>query len=149
MLDLYANLQSGTQRQHQTEFCMFIEAVLSLPLLFRVLIRQDGNSTRWFERIQSTVLACWRRRRRLEPPFLLVCFLITVRAPEYNNVMNIKEDVQPWAYWTALIYPVTAAEKETLAFRRAHQRYSFSAATAGSWLNKFKFLSKLPKGLEY
>lgn len=40
MLDLYANLQSGTQRQHQTEFCMFIEAVLSLPLLFRVLIRR-------------------------------------------------------------------------------------------------------------
>lgn len=45
------------KRQHQREFCVFIEAVLSAAPLFRVLIRRMKIAHGGLRGIQSAVLA--------------------------------------------------------------------------------------------
>jgi hypothetical protein len=112
---------------------MFIEAVLYASSL-SCFNSQDENSTRWFER-DSKCGACLLAAAAASWAAISPCLFSNngACAPDYNNVMNIKEDVQPCAYWTALIYPVTAAaEKETRFSQREHRRYLFSVATAAS-----------------
>ena len=103
-------------------------------LSFLVLIHRMKIAHGGLRGIQSAVLACWLAAEASWAAISPCLFSNNgACAPDYNNVMNIKEDVQRWAYWTALIYPVTAAaEKETRFSQREHRRYLFSVATAGS-----------------